>query len=234
VFTIKLFLGELIIKKIFIICILIINLNANDTNETKSSLELFLLKIGISGIVSDLENKEIKINKNNEKIESINSDVKYLLQQNIKNKLLVKDDSSSLLQKNQDEELALLKAENARLKIYLQTLENEKAKRIENTKRIKALENKIKAKKVNVVSKIQKSTKSKKTEKKKKKKKKTKYKVVFTKKAAIHVKPDGRSKISRYVKYGDILEIQKCTYYDWCRIQGKREYIAKYKIKKIN
>jgi len=158
--------------------------------------------------------------------------VKYLLQQNIKNKLLVKDDSSPLLQKNQDEELSLLKAENARLKIYLQTLENEKVKRIENTKRIKALENKIKEKKVNVVSKIQKRTKSKKIEKKKIQK--PKYKVVFTKKAALHVKPDGRSKISRYVQYGDILDIQKCTYYDWCRIQGKREYIAKYKIKKIN
>ncbi|HIP11328.1 MAG TPA: hypothetical protein EYG97_04840 [Arcobacter sp.] len=171
------------------------------------------------------EEKE-KINKNSSDIEGLTKDMKYLLQQNIKNKLIVKDDILSSHNTNGEDELSLLKAENKRLKVYLKTLENEKMKRIENTKRIKTLESKLVETKT-----IQKKQEVKNS--KVMKKAKTFYKVAFTKTVALYKKPYSSSKISRYVKYGDILDIQKCTYFDWCKIRGKREYIAKYKIKKI-
>jgi len=203
---------------LIIFLVLSVNIFANDTNTTRSAFELFLIKIGITSLVNDFENQKKIVNTNSKSIELLKSDVKYLLQQNIKNKLLVKEDDSSI--SNSTDELALLKAENERLKKYLQTLENEKVKRIENTKRIKVLEKSIIAKKE-----IEKQKKAKMP--------KVKYRVVYLKDADIHKKSSATSKIVRYVKYGDILDIQKCTYYGWCKLKGKKEYIAKYKIKKI-
>jgi len=225
------------IFKLIMITILGTNIYANDvnlTNETKSTMELFLLKIGITGLINNVQSQKEDINKNSENINILNSDVKYLMQQNIKNKLSIKDDSSSL--NNPDAQLALLKAENERLKKYLKTLENEKIKRLENSKRIKDLEKSVNENKkiINSVKKEKKKVIVKKIlAKKKKVKKQLRYKVAYIKKTAIHKKPMVESKIVRFVKYGDILDIQNCSYYGWCKIRGKKEYIAKYKIKKL-
>lgn len=257
------------IFKLLIVLILSVNLFANDENESKTAIETFLLKIGITGLVSDVESQKKEVNNNTENIKVLKSDVKYLLQQNIKDKLLVKDDNPTLAM--QEDELASLKAENEKLKKYLKTLENERLKRIENTKRIKVLEKTASKKSIPKVKVVKKKVEHKKVKpkiivkkeevkvlvKKKKiiKKEKAKiivkkkdnkikiakvkvkvknnYRVAYVKDSALYVKPSASSKISRYVKYGDILDIQKCTYYNWCKVKGKNEYIARYKIKKL-
>ncbi len=44
----------------------------------------------------------------------------------------------------------------------------------------------------------------------------------------VRAKPSRKSKIMRVLKRGEIIQIESCNKYGWCKIQGKDEFIEKY------
>ena len=168
--------------------------NLNDINKTKNTLEMFMFKIGITSLTYDLENEKKNIYNNSSEIEQLKKDMKYLLEQNIKSKLVIKDDISFPIDNTQNKDIEILKLENEKLKSYIQKLE--KKKKI--TKSIKKIIAKIYAKKVS------------------------------TKKI-----PFQNGEIVRYLYLNDIIKIENCDKYGWCKLQDKEEYIPKFKLEFI-
>lgn len=76
-------------KKLILYILLLTQVIAN---EDKSSTEAFLLKLGISSLINDFEYEKQNINQNSQDIESLKRDIKYLMQENLKLKLNIKDD----------------------------------------------------------------------------------------------------------------------------------------------
>jgi seryl-tRNA synthetase len=115
--------------KIALIGLLNISLFAQDTNQTKTALEMFLFKIGINSIANNLETQQKDINLNKQEIEKLKSDIKYLLKQNIKNKLTIKDDIP-VVQEDNNDKIKQLQEENQKLKKYINQLKTKTTQKI--------------------------------------------------------------------------------------------------------
>ena len=180
-------------KRIFLILLLICNLSANDINETKSALEMFMFKIGITSLTYDLENEKKNIYNNSSEIEQLKKDIKYLLEQNIKNKLVIKDDEPLMISSGPDKDIEKLKAENKKLKLYIKKIENKNRTKIK--KRAKGISA-----------------------------------IVDVPKVSIKKRPFQNGAIVRYLYQNDIVDIESCDRYGWCKLQDKEEYIPKFKL----
>lgn len=126
-------------KVIFLIILLTFGLYSSDINQTKSSAQMFLFKIGVTSLIADFEKEKKNIDTNSEQIEALKQDIKYLLQQNLKNKLLINGDNSIVVKDNSDEDISKLKNENFKLKQYIKELKSKKDKK--KIKYIKAILN---------------------------------------------------------------------------------------------
>ena len=107
--------------KIYFIIFVSLPLLAQDTNQTKTAFEMFLFKIGINSIANNLESQQKDIISNKKEIEKLKNDIKYLLAQNIKSKLTIKDDIPVVKEDNSDK-LKQLQEENQKLKEYINQL----------------------------------------------------------------------------------------------------------------
>lgn len=56
---------------------------------------------------------------------------------------------------------------------------------------------------------------------------------VVVKESTLRAKPDANANIIANVFYGDMLKIERCNKYGWCKIVNKDAYIPKYKIRFI-
>jgi len=170
---------------IYLTIILIINLYATDTKEY-TALNVLMTKIGITALSKN-------INQNTNDIQKLKEDIKYLLQQDIKNKLVIKDDKPSIVLKDDKQnKIEQLENEIKKLKKHIKNLTNTKQK-----------------------SSILEA-------------------IVIHQKASIKNIPYQNGKIVRYVYWHDILEIQSCDKYGWCKLKDRNEYIPKYKLKMEN
>ncbi|MCK5295226.1 MAG: hypothetical protein KAJ49_11265 [Arcobacteraceae bacterium] len=168
--------------------------NLNDNNKTKNALEMFMFKVGITSLTYDLENEKKNIFNNSSEIEQLKKDIKYLLKQNIKNKLVIKEDISLPINNTQNKDITNLKLENEKLKLYIQKLENKN----KVTKSIEKIVVKINVQKVST------------------------RKIPFQ-----------NGEIIRYLYLNDIIKIENCDKYGWCKLQDKEEYIPKFKLEFI-
>ncbi len=168
--------------------------NLNDNNKTKNALEMFMFKVGITSLTYDLENEKKNIFNNSSEIEQLKKDIKYLLKQNIKNRLVIKEDISLPINNTQNKDITNLKLENEKLKLYIQKLENKN----KVTKSIEKIVVKINVQKVST------------------------RKIPFQ-----------NGEIIRYLYLNDIIKIENCDKYGWCKLQDKEEYIPKFKLEFI-
>ena len=184
-------------KKIVLILFLSLSIFANENNKTKTALEMFMFKIGITSLTYDLENEKKNIFNNSSEIKALKDDIRYLLEQNIKNKLVIKDDTTLAIEDNKSEDFNKLKIENRKLKRY-----------------IKKLESKYKEKTV-------------------KKKNISKFKKAFVDVEKVSIKeiPFQNGKILKYLYQNDIVYIDSCNRYGWCKLENNGGYIPKYKLK---
>jgi hypothetical protein len=204
------------IKKLFLSClILTISLNGKDLNKTLkmnlSPLELFLFNIGYTALSSDVGNEKNKTKKNSNDIEILKMQVKYLLEKmdqnrfnnNQDNILVINDDSSENLKIDEEKE---------QLKNKIITLEN----------KIVELKSYIK-KHINLKENI--NIKNKIIQNKKIINKKIR---VIGQKVYLREKPYSNAKIISTLNYNQIVFIESCNKYNWCKIKDKEEYIAEY------
>jgi ribosomal protein L4 len=152
---------------------------------------MFLFKIGVTSLINDFEKEKKNIKQNSNDIEMLKKDIKYLLQQNIKNKLVVKNDTSILPQTNTKDEITILKNKIKKLNQYIKTL-----KQPQNTNFIKAY--------------------------------------IDVSKASLKNSPYQNGKVIKYVYQDDILYLDGCDKYGWCKIKDKKEYIPKFKLYILN
>jgi regulator of replication initiation timing len=153
--------------------------------DEKTAFEMLLFKTGVTSLSKDFEIEKENIENNTQEIENLKKNVKYLLEENMKLKLGIKDSS--------------LEDENKILKAQLEELQKQL-----NNKQEKVIVNKNESKFIEAV--------------------------ISDLIASSVIAPYPNSKKATYYNKGDILQIEFCNRYGWCKIAQKKEYIAKYKI----
>lgn len=136
-------------------------------NEDKSSTEAFLLKIGITSLVKDFEYEKRNINQNSQDIESLKRDIRYLMQQNLKLKLNIKDD----IRIKKEDKKVLTQEKSSALKLR-----------------------------------------------------------VAVEKSTLRSSPYSTAEIIKYVYRNEILILENCSNYGWCKLLNKDLYIPKFKL----
>ncbi len=134
-------------------------------SQDQTATEAFLLKIGITSLDHTVKKHDTKIDQNQKDIEALKRDVRYLMQENLKLKLKIKDDNPPMIH------TIVPTNNNTTLKF-----------------------------RVGVV------------------------------KSTLRASPIPNAKIVGYVYKNDIVYIEFCNKFGWCKIKNKMQYIPKYKL----
>jgi len=112
-----------------IIYILIFVINLFATTDNNAAFNVLMTKIGITALSKN-------INKNSNDIQKLKEDIKYLLQQDIKNKLVIKNENPSIVvMDNKQDKIIKLENEIKKLKEHIKNL-NKKNFKVSNFKAI--------------------------------------------------------------------------------------------------
>ena len=202
-------------KILLYIFLLSLFLNAAEQNSEKlTPLELFLFKIGYTALISDFENEKNITSANTKDIQKLKQSIDYLLnidngKLNSKSNLLIIHDKNN---KNNDDklkkEINVLKDEIKSLKVYIDS-QLKLNKKPQITKR----------EPIDVQKLLSKPSKSNKMS-------------INGQNINVRDKPFLSGKIVANLKYGDIVVIEYCNEFGWCKIKDKNQYIAKYLLTK--
>jgi hypothetical protein len=183
-------------KRILSLLLLSSVMYAQDTNPS-TALESLVLKAGITSLIHDFEREKNITKQHSVDIEELKQNVKFLMEQSLKNKFNVDSDVQTVPISTNSDEIEKLKQENLKLKAVIEQLQS---KKVVVNKPIATL---------------------------------TKQAKVTHEKASLKSAPFQSAIRTRYVYFSDILEIEECNKYGWCKLQDKKEYIPKYKIRFI-
>ena len=197
--------------------ILLLSFNFSFANENvvkTSELELFLFKVGFESLLKDVDITKDKSSLNEKEIKSLNEKIELIMSELYKdNRLLLNDTVEKDTPQNFDkEELESLKKE-------ISLLKNEVLKLKENSKEITKINKEqnpeikeLKSKKINTI-------------------KKTENKVLryITKVdgARLRIYPSIGAKILDTLPKNQTVYLDYCDRFGWCKIKGKREFIAR-------
>jgi hypothetical protein len=188
--------------------------NDNEPSKTQSALDMFLFKIGFTALQEEFSNEQKNINLNAQEIKKLKVDISFLLQESIKNKL--SNGQPNDINTDKTVNIISLEDENKKLKEYIaklesayQTIDPDVSVDIDlNTTVSKQLsDNDLAIKKSNPKKMIVKVNSS------------------FLRKHAF-LESDTVANAQR----DDILIIEKCDRYGWCKVKGKEEYIELFKL----
>lgn len=200
-------------KKLLISTLMGLTLLSAENNVTKTSeLELFLFKIGFNALLNDVDRQKGDINLNKEEIKVLQDKMKILFDEynkksfenNIKESIVIKDDNEDISKLK--EELLLLRDEIKTLKKELQEVKTTKQEIVVIEKKTEVIPKKLE------VEEIKNSIKA----------------VVLKKELRVKNRPYLDAKTIKSYYRGDILQIESCNKYQWCKVENKEEYLAKY------
>lgn len=195
--------------KYFLIFIMCFKLASSNENVVKTSeLELFLFKIGFESLLNDVKITKDKTSLNEREIGTINEKIELIMAELYKNNRVLLNDSSENSSNNSEtkKQLNFLRSEIEYLKEEIQNLKKKSKK--ENFKDKKALK----------VKKIIKTTKA-------------NQKRVASSKANIYTKPFNEAKVLRKLKRNDLVFIESCNKFGWCKLENKEEFIKSFLIR---
>lgn len=175
--------------------------NTNNTVKT-SELELFLFKIGFQSLLNDVDITKNKANLNEEELNKLNSKIEIIMDELYKNKRVLKSDSSSVVVTNSVNNNELKKLKEEMSILKLQMKNLQESKK-ENVPKI---------------SKAKINTSSLKAK-------------INTDKLLVRTHASLSAPIVDTLLRNEIIKIEKCSRYDWCKIKGEKKYVPKYLLK---
>lgn len=172
-----------------------------------SELELFLFKIGFESLLNDVKINQDKTSLNEREIGNLNEKIELIMAELYKNNRVLLNDSSenSLDASKTNEELELLRSEIEHLKQEIQNLKKQPKIEPENELVLKP------SKKIKI---------NKRNEKR-----------VASSTANIYSKPFASANILRRLKRNDLVKIEFCNKYGWCKLKNKEEFIKSFLIR---
>ncbi len=195
--------------KYFFIVIFSFNiLGANENTVKTSELELFLFKVGFESLLKDVDINKSKSTLNEQEIKVINEKIELIMTELYKDKRVLFNNSNETrtILSNKNQELEALKKEIAFLKKEILELKKKKSEKTIP----------IKKEKITIPKKI----------KLEKNKKRIAYNI-----AKIYSKPFSNSTIIKELKRDDIIYIDFCDKYGWCKLENAEGYIKGFLIK---
>lgn len=195
--------------KYFLIFIMCFKLASSNENVVKTSeLELFLFKIGFESLLNDVKITKDKTSLNEREIGTINEKIELIMAELYKNNRVLLNDSSenSLNNSETKKQLNSLRSEIEYLKEEIQNLKKKEKK--ETFKDNSAL-------KVKEIIKITKANEKK----------------VASSIANIYAKPFNEAKVLRKLKRNDLIFIESCNKFGWCKLENKEEFIKSFLIR---
>jgi len=190
------------IKYLFILVLSFNSLFANESVVKTTELELFLFKVGFESLLKDVSITKDKSSLNTNEIEKINEKIELIMNELYKDKRVLLNDSKENQSSNINQN-------------ELNTLKNEIAF-------LKEEINKLKEKK---------ETKVKVLTIKKEKLNSNKMRVVSNI-ANIYNNPFSEANIVKTHKRNDLIDIEYCDKFGWCKISDNKYYVKKYLLKK--
>jgi hypothetical protein len=196
----------------FILCLNLMFAKEDNSNVVKTSeLELFLFKVGFESLLKDVDSTKSKVNLNEDEIKKLNSKVEIIMNEIYKDKRVLNPENSKINVTNlsNNQELEELKKEIQALKIQINELKSNKldneAVVINNT------EEKIISKKKNII--------------------KGEEYIVSTK-AYLRDAPMPNSKVLAILEKGEIVTLDYCDKFSWCKLIDSDIYVPVYSLKK--
>jgi hypothetical protein len=181
-------------------------LGANDNTVKTSELELFLFKIGFESLLKDVDINKDKSSLNESEIKNINEKIELIMRE------LYKDNRILLNDSGKKDTLSSIGNEDLEdLKIQVSFLKEEILKLKENKEFIYN-EKKEKKEKASLSIKLDEMR-------------------VVSNSANIYSSSFSEAKIIRNIRRNEIVLIEKCDKFSWCKIKNKNEYIKRFLLK---
>ncbi|WP_072682455.1 hypothetical protein [Arcobacter sp. LA11] len=177
---------------------------SNDNVVKTTELELFLFKVGFESLLKDVSITKDKSSLNSDEIEKINEKIELIMSELYKDKRVLLNDS------NENQTFNINQNELNNLKNEIAFLKDEV--------------NKLKEKKETKVKVL--------TTKKEKEKEKTNKMRVVSNIANIYDNPFSEANIVKKQKRDDLVDIEYCDKFGWCKIANNKYYVKKYLLKK--
>lgn len=181
-----------------ILCLNIMLAEENSNIVKTSELELFLFKIGFESLLKDVDATKSKTNLNEEELKKLNSKIEIIMNEIYKDKRVLQSDNNTVQITNSSNN-------NEELKLLKKEIEL-----------LKIQMNELKNVKEKIIEK---------TTDEIKKSNKVEIKVEL---ANLRDKPTSSSNIIDVLVKGDLLEIESCDRFGWCKIKGEKKYISKF------
>ncbi|PLY08336.1 MAG: hypothetical protein C0625_01755 [Arcobacter sp.] len=192
------------IRYVFFVVLSFNILFANDNVVKTSELELFLFKVGFESLLKDVSLTKDKSSLNTNEIEKINEKIELIMSELYKDKRVIINNSNENQSPNiNTEEFNNLKNEIAFLKDEINKLK-EKEKIKEKETKILTIE---------------------------KKSKKTNTMRVASNIANIYDKASSSGNIVSTLKRNDLINIEFCTKFEWCKIADSKFFVKKFILK---
>lgn len=200
------------LKYIFLLLLSLNILNAEEDVVKTSELELFLFKVGFESLLKDVDITKDKSSLNEKEIKTINEKIELIMSELYKDKRILlnnsEDTKSPVLNKD---ELINLKQEILFLKEEVQKLkETQNVKVLKEEKKILI----IKPKEIEI-----------------KKESNTKQMRVVSDIANVYDNAFPKSNIIKKLKRDDLISIESCDSFGWCKLSSKKEYIKRFLLK---
>lgn len=180
----------------------------NENISKTSELELFLFKVGFDSLLKDVDVSKNKINLNENEITIINQKIKLIMEELYKNRVVLEPEKQN--KEVNTFEIDSLKSEIELLKEEIKRLKEDKKEKVKKTLVVKQEPKVLKSET------------------------KKFYKVrVASLDVEIFSKPYPSAKIISKLKKDEIIKVEYCDDFGWCKILNEKKYIKKYLVKKF-
>lgn len=193
---------------------------AQETNSSKpTELEVFLFKVGFESLLKDVKVNSEKTKLNEKDVKELKEKVEVILNELYKNKnLLSQKTKSEEAEPKQNEEIALLKEEIVLLKKEIALLKGPQAAKTEVSKKEPNKTEVKNEEKTEVEKEVIPANSTKMT--------------IASNKINVYEKPTPDSKVIGNMEKNDVVYIESCNDFGWCKVANKEAYIKKFLIKK--